>query len=908
MYQDKPTIDELYGQIFEEETDSLEHYGTPRHSGRYPWGSGEEPFQRSGDFLSRVAELKEKGCSEKEIADTLGLSTTQLRVQSALAKEERRNLLVEQAKGLRERGYSLDAIAKEMGYKNDSSVRTLLNANTEYRMKEARNTAEFIKQQIEERGILDVGVGAERELNVSREKFEQALELLQRDGYPVYGRSVSQVTNPGKFTILKTICPKGTEKKDIYNQPINSLKDYITQDDGETFHEKFRYPSSLDSKRLEIRYSEDGGTEKDGLVEIRRGVKDLSLGKSTYAQVRIMVDGKKYIKGMAIYADDLPDGVDVRFNSNKSKSQGMDKALKDIKDDPENPFGSLIKKGGQSEYIDSDGKKKLSLINKRAEEGDWSDWSDKLPSQFLSKQSMSLINKQLTLTEADKEAEYDDICALTNPTIKRAMLRTFANGCDASAVHLKAAALPRQKYKVILPMNDLKTTEVYAPDYKNGEEVALIRYPHGGTFEIPILKVNNNNAATKKAMGNAIDAVGINHKVAERLSGADFDGDTVMIIPTNGRNRIRITSTPALTELEGFDPKFEYGGKPAGTFKVMKNTQTEMGKISNLITDMTLKGAPEKEIARAVRHSMVVIDAEKHKLDYKESERDNGIAALKKRWQGNIDENGNYHEGASTLISKAKSETQVLKRKGTPRIDKDTGEVSYKEVIEEYVDKNGKIKTRTQTSTKMAETKDAFTLSSGTAQEDAYAAYANKMKSLANRARKEMLDTGRLKYNPSAKQTYSKEVQSLNAKLNISLKNAPRERQAQILANSKVEAVKQDNPAMSKPELKKVKQLALESTRNIVGAKRNPIKITDREWDAIQAGAISDSTLMKIINNVDIDTLRERATPRTKTALSEAKINRITAMNSSGYTTGEIAEILNVSASTVSKYLKKGEL
>ena len=52
-----------------------------------------------------------------------------------------------------------------------------------------------------------------------------------------------------------------------------------------------------------------------------------------------------------------------------------------------------------------------------------------------------------------------------------------------------------------------------------------------------------------------------------------------------------------------------------------------MGKISNLITDMTLLGASEDKLARAVRHSMVVIDDEKHHLDYKQSEKDNNIAA-----------------------------------------------------------------------------------------------------------------------------------------------------------------------------------------------------------------------------------------------------------------------------------------
>lgn len=892
--------------------DNLMHYGTPRHSGRYPWGSGDNPYQRSGDFLSRIEELKSQGLTETEIAKAMGMSTTQYRAQKSLAKDERRALDVARAKSLREDGLSLNEIAREMGFANDSSVRSLLNERSEARMNQAKKTAEFLKEQIAEKGMIDVGTGVERELGISKEKLKEALAILEAEGYPVYGGRIQQATNPGKHTTLQVVCPPGTEHKEIYDYDnIHSVKDYISYDDGESFRKSFVYPESMDSSRLKIRYAEDGGIDKDGVIEIRRGVEDLSLGESHYAQVRILVDGNRYLKGMAVYSDDLPDGVDVVFNTNKKQGTPTGDVLKRITNDPENPFGSLIKEhGGQSYYDDPNGKytdpvtgkkQSLSLINKRAEEGDWGEWSDHLPSQFLSKQSMTLINKQLDLATKDKFAEFDEICSLTNPTVKKALLKSFADDCDSAAVHLQAAALPRQKYQVILPVTDMKDDEVYAPNYKNGEKVALIRYPHGGTFEIPILTVNNKQSTAKRMLDNALDAIGINSKVAERLSGADFDGDTVMVIPTGGK--VKVTSTPPLKGLEGFDPKLEYGGKKEGTFKPMKNTQTEMGKISNLITDMTLKGATQDELARAVRHSMVVIDAEKHKLDYKQSERDNGISALKKKYQGTVDENGRYHEGAATLISRAKSETSVLKRKGSPIIDKETGEQRYKEVYEEYTDKNGKVKVRTQASTKMAETKDARTLSSGTPQEEAYADYANNMKSLANRARREMMNTGKIAYSASAKRTYQAEVDSLEAKLNVALKNAPRERQAQILANAAVKAKKQENPDMPKGEIKKANQQALTAARNSVGAKREPILITDREWEAIQAGAISENRLTQIINNVDTDKLRQRATPRATTTLSSAKVNKIASMNASGYTTAEIAEALGVSASTVSKYL-----
>lgn len=900
----------------------LMHYGMPRRSGRYPWGSGDSPYQHSGDFLSRIEELKKQGLSETDIAKSMGLTTTQYRTQKSLAKDERRALDVARARSLREDGKSLNEIAAIMGFSNDSSVRSLLNENSEARMNQARKTADFLKEQIEKKGMLDVGTGVERELGISKEKLNQALYILESEGYPVYGGGVPQVTNPGKQTNIKVVCPPGTEHKDIYKfENVHSLSDYVSHDGGETYDPKYVYPKSMDSSRIQIRYAEDGGIQKDGVVEIRRGVDDLSLGDSHYAQVRILVDGTHYIKGMAIYSDDLPDGADMVFNTNKKNGTPMlgpknNTVLKPIGKDPDNPFGSLIKdgiidpddpvskKGGQSYYYDKDGKKQLSLINKRAEEGDWGEWSDHLPSQFLSKQSMTLIKKQLGLATADKQAEFDEICSLTNPTVKKALLKSFADDCDSAAVHLQAAALPRQKYQVILPITSMKDNEVYAPNYKNGEQVALIRFPHGGTFEIPVLTVNNKQADAKRILGNAIDAVGINSKVAERLSGADFDGDTVMVIPTGGK--VKITSTRALEGLENFDPKFEYGGKPEGSFKSMRNTQTEMGKISNLITDMTLRGAVPEELARAVRHSMVVIDAEKHHLDYKQSEIDNGIASLKKKYQGSYDENGRYHEGAATLVSRAKSETSVLKRKGSPIINPETGEQTYKEVYEEYTDKNGRTRVRTQASTKMAETKDAFTLVSDadTPQERAYATYANEMKSLANQARKEMIGTGKIAYSASAKKTYQKEVDHLMAQLNVALRNAPRERQAQVIANATVAAKKQENPDMTRSEIKKASQQALTAARASVGASRETISISDREWEAIQAGAISENRLTQIINNVDIDTLRQRATPRSTMALSTAKINKIASMNASGYSTSEIAEALGLSTSTVSKYLK----
>lgn len=157
--------------------DILMHYGVKRRSGRYPWGSGDNPYQHSADFLSRVSELKKQGFSEKEIAESMHLTTGQLRIQVGLAKDERRSLQVDTAKGLREKGYSLNEIAEKMGFANDSSVRSLLNENSEIRMNQAKQTAELLKKMVDEKGMIDVGAGVERELGISREKLNQALYI-----------------------------------------------------------------------------------------------------------------------------------------------------------------------------------------------------------------------------------------------------------------------------------------------------------------------------------------------------------------------------------------------------------------------------------------------------------------------------------------------------------------------------------------------------------------------------------------------------------------------------------------------------------------------------------------------------------------------------------------------------------
>lgn len=981
----------------------LAHYGKGHldggHSGRYPWGSGDDAYQHSeyGDFQDRVDKMRKEGFTyvdpkdgktykgDTAIAKSMGLSTTEFRIELSICSCERRARLVSRAKELQAEGKGATAIGREMGIP-EGTVRSLLNPHSEAKMNEAKNTANILKEKVDNSpyGMVDVGDATEIQLGVSKERLNTALYLLKREGYMTYSGGIPQATNPSQQTTQKVLCRPDKEHKDIYNyDQVSTIDDFKSYDGGKTFKKSFVYPESLDSSRLKIVLKDEIGPDgvtgetKDGVVQLRRGVADISLGDAKYSQVRILVDGDKYIKGMAVYSDNMPDGIDVVFNTSKTS---YEKALKPIQDDPDNPFGSLIKEnGGQSYYIDEKGNEKLSLINKRADEGDWTEWKDTLPAQFLSKQSKEMAKKQLDLAREDKEAEYKNIMALTNPTIKKYYLDKFAEECDSAAVDLKAAALPGQKYYVILPSTTLKENEIYAPAYENGTKLALIRYPHGGTFEIPILTVNNKNKEGKEMIGtDSIDAVCIPKSAASQLSGADFDGDTVMCIPTHDPlGKVKISNRKPFEGLKDFDTRAEYPAVPG--MKYMKDeergtdsTQSEMGRITNLITDMTLLGASDDELERAVKHSMVVIDAGKHKLNYQQSYEDQGIAELAEKYQGK------KSGGAATVVSKASGQATVEKRQGTPKVnqkdkawydptkpegalvykpaddlyypvrkyDKDTKtmtitttdgkKVSYnmndKDAVAKYTPvkvagDDGKVrytssdgsleykfKARTQKSTKMAEVTDAYELLSKnpSPMELLYADYANDMKRMANQARMDSINTKNLQYSKDAKNKYAAEVLSLETKLSNAEVNKLKEREAQRRTAAEMEKKISDfydqyGTQMTSKNVKKAKQQAITKYREEVGSedrKTRSIKIDDREWEAIQAGAISNSKLLRILNNSDPDSLRERAMPKDKIVVSQAKINKMLSLQAQGKSLAQIAKACGVSTSTVNKYLK----
>lgn len=950
--------------IIFDDSESKEDYGTPRHSGRYPWGSGENPYQRYADFLGNYEKLKNKGLTPTEIAKSMGMTTSVMRAKISIANDELRKERAAMAMKLKDKGYSNPAIAKRMGLPSESSVRSLLKPVSDQRARQTEELMNVLKRCVEDGKYVDVGGGSELRLNVSEQKLKNACIILSEQGYKIHSLKTQQAGTPYKTTL------KILTKEDVPTEEVRAHKgdvvipNYYSEDHGFTIR-PVEKPVAIDGKRVYIRYGEEGGKERDGTIELRRNVEDLSLHNALYAQVRISVkqdpngEGTHYLKGMALYSDDVPDGYDIIFNTKKPKGTDVfgetsdTSVLKPIKADadPGNPYGATIKNDigehpdlirAQRHYIGKDGKEHLSALNIVNEEGNWGDWAKTLSSQFLGKQRPSLIRSQLKEAYDIRKDEFDEINSLTNPTVKQKLMSSFADDCDAAAVHLKGASMPRQRSQVILPMPWLKENECYAPNYNDGETVVLIRYPHSGLFEIPELKVNNRDAKARSILQrpedydgvrNAIDAIGIHPSAAQKLSGADFDGDTVLVIPNNDR---RVQSRPLTETLKNFDP--DQYALPPDAPKVDKkhgfHKQREMGDVSNLITDMTIKGATMPEIERAVKHSMVIIDAEKHHLNWQKSALDNGIAELKTKYQGGP------RKGASTLISRAKGQAHPNERKlmtnpskMTPeereryyngeKVYRDTGRMHLKKEKKEITNpkkmtpeelelyNRGEPVIRTEkklvetkiNSTKMAEAKDPYTLSSGSIQETIYADFATRLKNMANEARKIAIFSKPDKYNPSAKQAYALEVDSLKKKLYLAELNRPLERKAQLLMAQKLKAYLQSNPDLDHDEIKKLRGRFIKEAREAVGAGKAIINVTNREWEAIQAHAVSHATLKKILNNSDMDQIKQLAMPRSTPLMSNAKIARAKSMQKQGRTQSEIAEALDVSVSTLEKAL-----
>jgi len=998
-----------YEQLDDFSAESLAHIGKPHegavpHSGRYAWGSGASPYQRSVDFISHYKALKKAGLTDKEIAKGDGLTLNQLRARKSNANADIRHHDVAVARKLKEAGWSTTAIGRKFGV-NESTVRGWFDEKVQQHKDASANTANMLADQVDKYKFVEVGKGVEQHLGISTTKLSYSLEMLVQSGkYKIQDIYLDR-GGKNKSTRMQVLTKVDTPKKEIYENKdkiaIPNLGVY-TENGGDTW-ESVEPPKSVDMSRVFINYTTDdmkgGGILKDGVIELRPGVQDLSLGKAHYAQVRIRVGDDKYMKGMAVYSDKIPDGYDIVYNTNKTRSQES-KVFKTMNKDRDgnidliNPFGATIKTDDSSDnpdlilcqrhYIDNKtGKRELSALNIVNEQGNWKDWGRTLSSQLLSKQQPFLAKRQLKMMYDRKVDEFNEILGLTNPTIRAHLLEGFADDCDSSAVHLKAAAIPGSASHVIIPILSMKENECFAPNFENGSRVALIRYPHGGRFEIAELTVNNTNAEARKVLGpGAPDAIGIHPSVAAKLSGADFDGDTVTVIPNDSGD---IKSMPSLKGLAGYEPKVLYAksddqiktGKPKHgepmfdpvTGKQLYDnfdTQQQMGVVSNLITDMTLKGADyQDEICRAVKHSMTVIDAEKHNLDWKQSEIDNRIMELRKKYQG-VNDKGQV-KGASTLISRAKSEERVdevkkgqwikdpITGKGHRQYaDPETGEPLFEYTNRTYPkDSFGKVRNpsgspsdnnyyeqvgnkyrRSQdssiqpgkvyyvvkgtadkkystTTTKMMKAlvwgKGAYDLSSGTDMESIYADHANRLHSLANQARKEQITTEDIPYSPAAAKRYADEVSSLKAKLNDALKHKPLERRAVALATSLFQMKLEDDPTLEfdKDRKKKERARLIEYARKQMGESRPLVKFTAKEYEAIQAGAVRKTFLKDLIKECDVDSLKQQAMPRQWKGLSPAKLSKARQMIKNGSTLTEVAQAMGVSTTTLSNALNE---
>ena len=941
----------------------LKHYGVKRKSGRYPWDPSLH-LPKNYKFIEDRDEMKKRGLSDNEIAKQMGLSTTVYRSKVTIAKEELKQYNMQRISKLQSEGMIIDDIAKTIGA-TGQTVRNYLdeikNPNKSARAQRVQTeaVADTLEAAVKRSKYIDVGKGVEIQMGISKEKLKSGLNALVESGkYEVHNLRIAQVTDKNNSTPVKVLTKKGVERSEIYKNmdKVRPVEEFAINGDARMFQQMER-PKSIGWDRVHIRYAipegqkghgtNDDGAMMDGAMFLRPGVKDLNLGKASYAQVRIAVGDSHYLKGMALYGTEemfkgIPKGTDIIFNTNKTANKTPQEVLKELKKNPEggapidgpNPFGATVKR--QNTLVDAKGNPvykpgvkdrfgnkvpQIGSVNIVNEEGDWGSWSKALSAQFLSKQPTTVVHERLKATMKQVQDEYESIQKVTNPVIKKQLMESFVSDLESKQVHMKAAAPKGFQGHVILPVPDMKENEVYAPNYKNGEKVVLIRYPHGGRFEIPELTVNNNSIARKMISKDSPDAIGIHPKVASKMSGADFDGDTAYVIPNN---KGKFKSRDSLKELKNFDPNM-YADKP-GTFTPItkRYQQTLMGVVSNLITDMTLQGAPSNEIARAVKHSMVVIDAEKHKLNYKRSAEENGIDALMKRYMTHVDKvkygdlerynpktrrvdkvidpdklkkdltPGKEYTSASTIISRHK---QSVITDG------------YQVEVPDPKSKSGgtKMVWRNKKETylvNMVKDANVFLGPNATKTEHHYADYINELKAFKNKVDSEMSGIKMPARDPKAAKIYAEEVLSMKDKVNQVKINRIKERQAQRMAevSSKAEiARRSEDEVLKKDEISRIKQQALNKARSMVGAERTPVTITDDEWDAVQSNAVSGTLLKELVSFMDDSQLQSLATPRANKQMTDARKSKAKALLANGYTIAQVAEALGVSSSTIGK-------
>lgn len=256
----------------------LAHYGILRKSGRYPWGSGGSVEARSRGFLDEIESLKAKGITkETDLARGLGMTTTELRAAKSIAKNAKKQADIGMVEKLRDKGLSNVAIGQRLGIP-ESTVRSFLAPGAKDKLDVLHATANFLKEKVDKDGPLDIGTGQEHHVlgGISADKLKTSVAVLKEQGYQVINVQVD--TSGGNKTTVRVLAPPGTTYRDLVKDKsqIKTLTGY-TEDGGRSFL-GLHPPLSVDSKRVGVRYAEDGGKEADGVIYVRPGVKDISMG------------------------------------------------------------------------------------------------------------------------------------------------------------------------------------------------------------------------------------------------------------------------------------------------------------------------------------------------------------------------------------------------------------------------------------------------------------------------------------------------------------------------------------------------------------------------------------------------------------------------------------------------------
>lgn len=899
--------------------DVIQHYGRGHNSGgrsgRYPWGSGDERTR----YHEEVDKLKLKGFDtiDKQ-AKELGLKRSELQQHLSRENSVIKEYVVSRGNEIIGTGKSIRQAAEELNMP-DATLRNYLSTGTPKTAKAKLEKAEAVKNMYKaaidkQAKYIDIGAGTEHQIGITDYQKKLAVEALKNEGYYVHPVRMPNITSPDKpittMVLTKDPDPKSAQRNvldvQLPNYQYNGVK--LTG---------IKKPMDVSWDDVKISYGTNGENDRDGTILVRRGVKDADLGDTHYAQVRISVGGTHYMKGMAMYgdADDFKGTkADYIFHTNKPSTKTPQEVLKKQKDNPLNPFESSIRR-------------QRGVFNIVNQEGDWNDYHPTIASQMLSKQRIPFIKERLNDTIKMHQESFDKIMSITNPIVKKKLLEdlggdpndpTKRGAIDTAQIHLRAIGEQGTRFKTLISNPWLKPNEIYAPDYKNGEHVVLVRYPHGGTFEIPDLVVNNKNTKSKKLLGNAIDGIGIHPETARILSGADFDGDTALIMPNNN-GRIKSSdarTTHAFKSLREFDPNtyeltskadLPYEGKVKNKYSGVEETkmiypgrhitprykQTEMGNVSNMITDMTIRGATNDELIRAVKYSMVVIDSEKHHLDYKQAKDDLGISALQKRYMTKIDpDTGRKSIGANTLISVSKHDLGLSKEKRKELLD--AGLSQYE--INKEMQKHGKLLPTLADQGKLSK------INSGTPVEALYQNYIERLQTMKETARKTVSEIKTPERSDVARKVFKNEVASLGSKIKSIQSQAPLERKAQIEANRAYREYVHSNPDISTDRKKNIRSEMINKARDQNGlpAYEKKIHITPDEWNAIQSNAISKTAMSTLMKKADMEELKEYAMPKKKSNISSGKLASIMRKLENGSATlAEIAESEGMSVNAI---------